>query len=41
MNTPKKLKPAFLKCKSKAMLNKRISDTRLERESFKILKKLG
>ncbi len=37
----KKQPPAFLKCKSKAMLNKRISDSRLDRERFKILRKLG
>jgi hypothetical protein len=41
MFTPKKSKPAFLKCKSKKMLNKKIPDTRLNREGFKILKKLG
>lgn len=37
----KKQAPAFLKCKSKAMLNKKFSDSRLDRENFKIIKKLG
>lgn len=37
----KKQAPAFLKCKSKAMLNKKISDSRLDRDNFKIIKKLG
>lgn len=41
MGVPKKQPPAFLKCKSKAMLNKKVRDSRLDREGFKILKKLG
>lgn len=41
MGVPKKQPPAFLKCRSKAMLNKKIRDSRIGREGFKVLKKLG
>ena len=41
MNAPKKQAPAFLKSKSKAMLNKNLPDSRANGLKFKAIKKLG
>lgn len=37
----KKQTPAFLKCKSKTMLNKKIATGKFDHEGFKIYKKIG
>lgn len=41
MTVPKKQAPAFLKSKSKAILNKNLPDSRVNGRNFKAIKKLG